>query len=395
MDSWLERSQNVFLPVYKRLPLEIQYGEGIYLVDRSGTRYMDFFSGIGVNALGYGHPEIESAITAQLQRNLHLSNYFVQDVQIELAEKLVKLTGFDKVFLTNSGTEAIEGILKIIKKWGKAAGKDHIICFQNSFHGRTLGSLSITAQKKYQDQFLPLLPGVVQIPFNDPEALERSVNSHTAAVFLEFVQGEGGIIPAKREFVERIFALREKWGFLVVADEIQAGIGRTGKFLAYQHFQWQPDAVALAKALGGGLPLGAFLVGKKLASVLRTGEHGSTFGGNPLSCAAGNAVLDVVGNPTFLQEVVEKGKQFRQGLEDIARKFPEQVKSVRGLGLMLAMEMQVDTFPLVLEGIRRQRIILNSTAGKVLRFLPPLIISQEEIAEGLQRLNRLFEEIFA
>jgi len=394
MSSWLETAEHLFLPVYKRLPLEIQYGEGIFLVDREGNRYMDFFSGIGVNALGYRHPDVVKAIEHQLQRNLHLSNYFVQDVQIQLAQKLKQLSGFDKIFLTNSGTEAIEGILKIIKKWGKRTEKTRIVCFQNSFHGRTLGSLSITAQKKYQAQFTPLIPGVIQIPFNQPEALDDHIDERTAAVFLEFVQGEGGIVPAQPGFVERIFSLRQKWGFLVVADEIQAGVGRTGRFFAFQHYGVQPDAVALAKALGGGLPLGAFLVNDKLARVFGVGEHGSTFGGNPLSCAAGNTVLNVVGQTRFLQQVAEKGEFFRLGLENLARKFPNYVKSVRGVGLMLAMELSVDTYPLVLEGIRKHRIILNSTAGTVLRFLPPLIISKAEIEEGLNRLQALFRDYF-
>ncbi len=388
----IAEAETYFLPVYRRLPLEIQYGKGVYLYDRQGKAYLDFFSGLGVNALGYQHPRVQQAIVRQLHRNLHLSNFFVQDVQIALARKLLHHTHYNRLFFTNSGTEAIEGILKIVKKWGKERQKDHIICFENAFHGRTLGALSITAQKKYQNSFTPLLPGVVQLPYNDPDALLATVNSRTAAIFLEFIQGEGGIVPARPEFVEAIQAARHHHELLVVADEIQAGVGRTGKFMAYQHFDFQPDLAASAKALGGGLPLGAFLVSAPLVDVLQRGEHGTTFGGNPLSCAAGLAVIQEIEANNLLQQVQQTGLYLLSRLQELQNEFPALIKTVRGMGLMAALEMHIETFPLVLKGMEKG-IVLNSTAGNVLRFLPPLIIETQHIDRGLEILRTLLKDL--
>ncbi|NOX37094.1 MAG: aspartate aminotransferase family protein [Calditrichaeota bacterium] len=390
--NWIQESEQYFLPVYRRLPLEVQYGQGVFLYDRQGKAYLDFFSGLGVNALGYQHPRVQKAIEQQLKRNLHLSNFFVQDVQIELARKLLQLAGYDRLFFTNSGTEAIEGILKIVKKWGKARQKDHIICFENAFHGRTLGALSITAQEKYQKSFTPLLPGVIQLPYNDPGALLRTVNGRTAAIFLEFIQGEGGIVPAEPEFIQAIQTVREQHDVLVVGDEIQAGIGRTGKFMAYQHFDMQPDLVASAKALGGGLPLGAFLVRASLADVLQRGEHGTTFGGSPLSCAAGLAVLQEIEEKNLLQHVQKTGAYLLNQLRNLQSEFPDRIKTVRGLGLMAAMEMHQDTFPLVLKGLEKG-IVLNSTAGNVLRFLPPLIVEASHIDQGVDIIRDILKQL--
>jgi len=390
--NWIQESEQYFLPVYRRLPLEVHYGQGVFLYDRQGKAYLDFFSGLGVNALGYQHPRVQKAIERQLKRNLHLSNFFVQDVQIELARKLLQLAGYDRLFFTNSGTEAIEGILKIVKKWGKARQKDHIICFENAFHGRTLGALSITAQEKYQKSFTPLLSGVIQLPYNDPEALLHTVNGGTAAIFLEFIQGEGGIVPAEPQFIRAIRKVREQHQVLIVADEIQAGIGRTGRFMAYQHFNVHPDLVASAKALGGGLPLGAFLVSAPLTEVLQRGEHGTTFGGSPLSCAAGLAVIQEIEEKNLLQHVQKTGAYLLNQLRNLQREFPELIKTVRGLGLMAAMEMHQDTFPLVRKGLEKG-IVLNSTAGNVLRLLPPLIVEPSHVDQGIEMIRDILKNL--
>ncbi len=390
--SWIAEAEAYFLPVFKRMPVEVDRGEGIYLIDRQGKRYMDFLSGIGVNALGHAHPAVMEAITRQIRRNLHLSNYFVQDVQIELARRLIQYSQMARLFFTNSGTEAIEGALKIVKKWGNQHQKTEIVCFEGAFHGRTIGALSVTAQEKYQKNFQPLLPGVKHVPYNDPEKLRQVVTPRTAAVILEFVQGEGGVIPADPHFVQTLQDLREEFGFLVIADEIQAGIGRTGYFFAYEHYGIQPDIVTSAKALGGGLPLGAFLVSQSLMHVLVRGEHGTTFGGNPVSCAAGIAVVDELMVNGLLEHVKRVGEYFSRQLQQLKEEFPQKIKSVRGRGLMQALVLnEEEGYPYVLKGLEHG-IIFNATATSVLRFLPPLIVTQEEIDEAIRRIRHVLVE---
>ena len=391
MTTWLEKERQLFLNVFKRLPLEIERGEGCYLYDRTGRAYLDLLSGLGVNALGYGHPRVRQAIERQLNRNLHLSNYFIQDVQLELAEKVLHFSGKDRLFFSNSGTESIEGILKLVKKWGNLHGKHKIVCFENAFHGRSLGSLSVTAQEKYQKNFLPLLPQIEKLPYNDPRALRGAVDDQTAAIFLEFIQGEGGVVPADPEFVAAIREVQEKHRVLVVADEIQTGVGRTGRFLAVQHYRIEPDLIALAKAIGGGLPLGAFLINEELNDVLQRGEHGTTFGGNPVACAAGLATLQVMEAENLFDHVTAMGEHLRGRLLELQSDFPRLVKTVRGIGLMQAMQLEVDTYPIVLKGIEKG-VIFNSTAGNVVRFLPPLIINQQQIDQGIEVLAEILQE---
>lgn len=388
--SWIETASSVFLPVFKRLPIEVERGEGIYLFDRSGKRYMDFLSGIGVNALGYAHPAVLRAIEHQVQRNLHLSNYFVQDVQIELAQRLIRHSGMSRLFFTNSGTEAIEGALKIVKKWANQQEKSEIVCFEGAFHGRTIGALSVTAQEKYQKNFQPLLPGIRHVPYNDPEALRQVITSGTAAVILEFVQGEGGVVPATPEFVQTLAELRQTFGFLIIADEIQAGIGRTGYFFSYEHYEIRPDIVTSAKALGGGLPLGAFLVVEPLVNVLVRGEHGTTFGGNPVSCAAGIAVIDELMENGLLTHVQSVGQYFERKLSALQQEFPEKIQQVRGRGLMQALVITEEGYPYVLKGIEKG-LIFNATANNVLRFLPPLIVTEPEIDQAVEIIRELFQ----
>ena len=388
--SWIEMADQYFLPVFKRLPVEVDRGEGVYLIDRSGKRYLDFLSGIGVNALGYSHPAVLQAMEKQMHRNLHLSNYFVQDVQIELAERLIRYSGMARLFFTNSGTEAVEGALKIVKKWANQHGKSEIICFEGAFHGRTIGALSVTAQEKYQKSFQPLLPGIQHIPYNNVEKLRETVTEKTAAVVLEFVQGEGGVVPATPEFVAELASLREKFHFLIIADEIQAGIGRTGYFFSYEHYGIRPDIVTSAKALGGGMPLGAFLVSEPLVNVLVRGEHGTTFGGNPVSCAAGIAVVDELMENGLLDHVKEVGEYFSAQLRELQKKYPEKIKEVRGRGLMQAMVINEEGYPYVLKGIENG-LIFNATATNVLRFLPPLIVTKAEIDMAVEVLSTVLK----
>jgi acetylornithine/N-succinyldiaminopimelate aminotransferase len=390
--SWLDDESRLFLNVFKRLPLEIQKGEGCYLFDRSGNKYLDFLSGLGVNALGYSHPVILRAIQTQLSRNLHLSNFFVQDVQIALAKKLLQMSGYDRVFFTNSGTESIEGILKLVKKYGNLNKKNQVITFQNAFHGRSLGALSITAQKKYQTFFQPLLPHIIDLPFNDPQSLKKTIGPQTVAIFLEFIQGEGGVIPVLPEIVDILSEAQRKYQLLVVADEIQTGIGRTGKFYAFQHYNIQPDIVAVAKAIGGGLPLGAFLIKESLNNILVRGEHGTTFGGNPAACAAGLATLNLFEQRDLLKHVELLGSYFSRELGRLKELYPVLIRDYRGIGFMQGMELTREASPVILEGLKKG-IILNSTAGNVLRFLPPLIIEKKQIDQGLQILQEIFFEI--
>ena len=390
--EWLEQEKQIFLSVFRRLPVEIDRGEGCYLIDRSGRKYLDFLGGLGVNALGYSHPVVIEAIQRQLRRNMHLSNYFIQDIQIELAQKILQLSGYDRLFFSNSGTESIEGILKLVKKYANFYNKHQIITFQNSFHGRSIGSLSITAQEKYQKEFRPLLPDIVDLPFNDPGVLKETIGPQTAAIFLEFIQGEGGVVPIKEEVVEILAEAQREYDVLIIADEIQTGVGRTGKFLACQHYPIKPDVVAIAKAIGGGLPLGAFLITERLNEILTRGNHGTTFGGNPVACAAGLATLQVMEQEKIFDHVVSLGKFLRESLFSLRQKFPALIKEIRGFGLMQGMEMSVETFPIVLEGLKHG-VIFNSTAKKVLRFLPPLIIEKEQVVQGLEVLEKILKQM--
>ncbi len=389
----LDKAKKYLLSVYKPFPIDVDYAKGIYLYDKSGKQYLDFLAGIAVNALGYQHPRIQKAILEQLNRNLHLSNYFLQDVQVNLAEKIVEASGLSKVFFTNSGTEAIEGLLKIIKKWGNTHGKNEIIAFQGGFHGRSLGSLSITIQDKYQKSFLPLLPNIKTVPANDARAFSEAISEQTLAVFYEGIMGEGGVRPVSQELLDAIYEGRKKYGYLVVADEIQTGVGRTGAFYYYQKRGVMPDAIATAKGLGGGLPLGAFVVNEALSNVLQRGEHGTTYGGNPLACASGLATVETINTPDFLKHVQTVGEYFKEQLQAFAKTYPDIVKDVRGEGLMLGLEVGEKALDLMAEGCN-QGILFNVAGGTTLRFVPPLIIEEKDVDEAIEKLHRTFVKIF-
>jgi len=381
-----DREAATFFHTYKRLPLEVARGEGVYLFTGDGKRYLDMFAGLAVNALGYAHPRVVQAICAQASRYTHLSNYFVQEPQVRLAELLTGLSGYPKVFFSNSGTEAIEGAIKIARKWGATRGKSGILALSNSFHGRSMGALSLMDRPRYRDGFGPFLPDCRVIPFNDTAALRNSAGPGTAAVLIEFIQGEGGVRPVSADFARTLAELQGESGFLLIADEIQSGVGRTGKFFGFQHYPVSPDIVTLAKPIGGGLPLGAILATEEVASVLEPGMHGTTFGGNPVACAAGAAVIEEIVEKKLVERAATLGEHLKNGLRELAREFPGPMREVRGFGLMAGAELERSG-----EGIAaamlEKGILINCTDTTVLRFLPPLIIEGSHIDETLSALR--------
>jgi acetylornithine/N-succinyldiaminopimelate aminotransferase len=379
-----------FFQTYKRIPVEISRGEGCYLITKDGRKILDFFSGLSVNALGHGNRDVLRAIIHQTKDYLHLSNFYFQDAQIELARAVMEASGYDRIFLSNSGTEAIEGAIKLVRKRGKSVGKNTLVSLRGAFHGRTMGSLSLMDRPKYKDGYDPFLPDVVNIELNDIDGLEKAINENTAGFFFEPVQGEGGVRPVTEEFVTKLAELRERYGFLLVADEIQTGIGRTGKFLACEHFSIKPDITVLAKALGGGLPVGALLTTEELNKYFPAGSHGTTFGGNPVACAAGKVVVKKVSDAAFLSSVEQKAEHLRSALLALQEKYPAVIKDVRGVGLMIGIDLHVPGMPFV-DKFLEKNVFINCTAETVLRLLPPLIIGEKEI----ETFIGVFEEVLS
>jgi predicted acetylornithine/succinylornithine family transaminase len=378
MESTLfERESSVMFQTYRRVPVAVQHGDGCFLYDMEGVRYLDFLSGIAVNALGYNHPKLNDAIVRQVQSYLHVSNVFYQEPQIKLAELLVEQTGYQRLFFSNSGAEALEGALKLAKRWGWEKNKTELIAFKGGFHGRTHGALSIMDKPLYKDGMGPFLPNAHVLPFNDSDALRAVVNERTCLVALEFLQGEGGIVFAKPEFVNTILELQERYDFLLLADEVQAGIGRTGKFFGFDHFMVKPDIVLVAKAIGGGLPLGAILGGAKVEGVWERGQHGTTFGGNPVACAAGVVVMKEV-TSSLQQNAHITGCYLRENLLILQQEFPSLIKEVRGCGLMMGLEMSEPAANFIPKLLAR-KVIANATADTVIRLLPPLIAGRTEV----------------
>lgn len=386
-----EKEQQLFFHTYKRLSLEIDRGEGCYLFAKDGKEYLDMFAGLAVNALGYNHPALINAIEKQIRKYNHLSNYFIQETQVQLAEQLLKISGYEKLFFTNSGTEAIEGALKLVRKWGSTKGKINAFGMTNGFSGRTMGALSLMDKDKYRAGYGPFLDHCGHIEFNNVESLKKSVDEKTAAVFLEFVQGEGGIVPVTREFVETLKHLSEKFGFLVVADEIQAGIYRSGKFFSFQYFDISPDLVTVAKPIGGGLPLGAILGSNKVADVWTYGVHGTTFGGNPVACAAGIALLNAVTTPEMQAHINAMSKYLFSKLNDLQRRF-SVIKEVRGMGLMIGIELNCESAPVV-DAMLAKGVLANATASTVVRILPPLILAEKDANKFLNAFEEVLEAL--
>jgi len=383
--------QTYLYPNYRQPPFVFVRGEGSQLFDASGKRYLDLYAGIAVSTLGHGHPKLSAAIAAQASKLLHVSNYFYNDPNVRLAKELCRLTGMDRAFFCNSGTEAIEATLKLARRHFYVRGqteRQRIIAFRNSFHGRTLGALAATGQDKYKDGFGPL-PGVTHVTFGDLEAVRAALGPDVAGILVEPVQGEGGVLPAPPGFLRELRALADSHGALLLADEVQTGVGRTGKFLAFQHDGIEPDVVALAKALGGGVPIGAMVCKKFLEEALPPGSHGSTFGGNPLASAAALAVLEVLEKDGLLAQVNQRGEELSALLANTARKFPKLVECTRGRGLLQALVLRegVDARK-VMTTLQEAGVLLTIAGGQALRFSPPLIISRAELEEGIQVLER-------
>ena len=387
-----DRESAAFFHTYKRLPLLPVRGEGMELITADGARYLDMFAGIAVNALGHAHPRVVRAITDQACAYIHLSNYFAQEPQIRLAELLLRHSGMARVFFANSGTEAMEGAMKLARRWGSTRNKHAIIGFSNAFHGRTFGPLSIMDRPNYRDGFGPFLDGCASLPFNDVAALRAGVGPDTAAVVVEVVQGEGGIRPISPAFAAALKELRQEFGFLIIADEIQSGAGRTGRFLASEHFNLSPDLVTLAKPIGGGLPLGEILGAQSVAGVLQPGMHGTTFGGNPVACAAGIATLEEIEEKGLTAHAQKMGELFLTQLQGIVTAFPGLCKEARGLGLMVALELKGEADPVVV-AMRDRGILVNGTDKTVLRFVPPLIVTPEQITRTVAVLKEVLASL--
>lgn len=380
---------SALLPVYDR-DLVLARGKGSRVFDADGKAYLDFSAGVGVNGLGYGDAKVLAAIRRQAAELIHASNLYHSEVVSRLAERLVALAFPSRVFFCNSGTEAWEAALKFARRIGRPRGRFAFVAFERSFHGRTIGSLSTTWTARYRDPFEPLMPGVSFCPLGDLKAVEAAVTSQTAAVCLETIQGEGGVRPASPEFLRGLRELCLEKDVLLILDEVQCGLGRSGKLFAYQHAEIQPDILTLAKPLGGGIPLGATLLRAELASALQVGDHGSTFGGNPVAAAASHVVLDRLTAPGFLETVGRRSAALLRGLKTLQRAHP-QVTGVRGLGLMLGVELAGAAGPVV-KALRERGVLATKAGDNVLRLLPPLVVKPAEIREFLAALEAVLGE---
>lgn len=373
------REHAVVFQTYKRLPVAIAHAEGCRVTDVDGTSYLDMLGGIAVNALGHSHPKVVEAVVDQARRYMHVSNFFYQEPQIRLAEALVEVSGYPRIFFSNSGAEATDGAIKMARRFGSRQGRYDVIGFTGGFHGRTYGALSVMDKPLYKDGMGPFLPNTMVLPYNDVDALESRVDEHTAAVILEFVQGEGGVTEATSEFVEALWRLKERYGFMVIADEVQAGIGRTGTFFSFERYGVRPDIVTVAKAMGGGLPLGGILATEEAAALFERGMHGTTYGGNALACAAGAVVVEEVVDG-LMAHVVEIGDYLRARLLDLQARMPDRIRELRGRGCMQGVVLTSDAAPVVTALLER-RIIANATSGNVVRLVPPYVISRAEVDE--------------
>ncbi len=382
---------------YARAPLRFERGEGVWLIAEDGTRYLDFAAGVAVNSLGHAHPHLVSALKEQADKVWHLSNLYEVPGQESLGRRLTEATFADKVFFTNSGAEALECAIKTARRYHFAKGqpeKFHVITFEGAFHGRTLATIAAGGQAKYLEGFGPKAPGFYQVPFGDMGALKAAISEETAAILIEPIQGEGGIRTVSKEFLQELRALCDEYGLLLILDEVQSGVGRTGKLFAYEWSGIEPDIMAVAKGIGGGFPLGACLATAEAASGMVAGTHGSTYGGNPLAMAVGNAVMDVIMADDFLQHVRDVSLVFRQGLASLADRFPDVIEEVRGEGLMLGIKAKVPSADL-LKAIRAERLLAVPAGENVIRLLPPLVTTAEEAREGLARLERAAEQLTA
>jgi len=397
VDARLLDAQKFLLPTYKRPEILFTHGRGCYVYDSTGKKYLDFLGGIAVNALGHAHPRIIKTIRREAGRGIHLSNLFHNSFQGPLARKLAEWSGLDRVFFSNSGTEAIDGALKLARLCGHAPNenlnaqprKHRFLALENSFHGRTFGALSVTSTEKYRLPFSPVVPGVDFVRFNDVADLESKFDDTVCAILLETIQGEGGIHPVSEAFWNRARALATQHGALLIADEIQCGLGRTGRYFAYQKFSSKPDIVVVAKPLAAGIPLGAILASEAVASRISPGLHGTTFGGGPLACSTALAALQTIEDQGLLANIRVRGEELRTGLAKLASRFPF-IREIRGEGLILGVELSIEGGPLVTEALHRG-LLINCTHDFTLRFLPPFIITRAHVRDFL----RLIEVVFA
>jgi acetylornithine/N-succinyldiaminopimelate aminotransferase len=378
------------LPTYARVDLAFERGEGVWLLATNGDRYLDFTSGVAVNALGHAHPHLVAALTEQAHKVWHVSNLYQVLEAEHVAQRLCDASFADVVFFCNSGAEAMECTIKTARKYQSANGapeRYRIITFEGAFHGRTLATLAAGGQKKYLDGFGPVVEGFDQVPFGDLEATKAAITPETAAILIEPIMGEGGVRVAEPSFLRALRELCDQNGLLLLFDEVQTGMGRTGELFAYQRVGIEPDIMALAKALGGGFPVGACLATREAAKGMTAGTHGSTFGGNPLAMSAANAVLDVMLEPGFLDRVRRTALVFKQRLAQIKDQYPSVIAEVRGEGLLVGLKAQVPAGELV-DALRAEKMIAVAAGDNVVRLLPPLVINEQEIAEGIQRLDR-------
>lgn len=389
----IDKDKQDYIPVFARYNIVLDHGKGPYLYDTNGKKYIDFLAGIAVNVVGHDYKPLVDAISRQASKMIHCSNLYYTQVQVEAAEKLKKLSGLDKVFFGNSGAEANEGAIKLARKYATNIDpeKVQIISAIHSFHGRTLATLTATGQEKYHEGFGPLPGGFDYVPYNDIEALEAKMSDKTCAVMLEAIQGEGGVNVPDADYLPKVRALCDKYNALLICDEIQCGMGRTGTFFGYQQFGIKADIATLAKGLAGGVPIGAFLATDKVANAFHAGDHGSTFGGNPLACAASCVVLDELLHGNLMQNATEVGNYLKAKLEAYKAKYPKLIKEVRGVGLILGMELTRPGREIVNECLNYGAII-NCTAGNVLRFIPPLNITKQHVDELIAVLDKVLPE---
>lgn len=395
-DPRLADAARFLLPTYKRPDFVLTHGRGAWVCDSAGKRYLDFLGGIAVNGLGHAHPRIVRVIRREAARAIHLSNLFHNAYQGPLARKLAEWSGLDRVFFSNSGTEAIDGALKLARLCARPADasisaanpKHRILALENSFHGRTFGAMSVTSTEKYRLPFAPVVPGVDFVRFNDVACLESKFDRNVCAVILEPIQGEGGIYPVSEAFWNKARALTAQHHALLIADEIQCGLGRTGRYFAYQKFSSKPDIAVVAKPLAAGLPLGAIITSQAVADRVSPGLHGTTFGGGPLVCAVALEFLKIVEDEKLLQNARDRGAEIRAGLEKLAKQF-DFIREVRGEGLILGLELSVEGAPFVAEALRRG-LLINCTHDYTLRLLPPFLITRAQVREFLQLLEKIF-----
>ncbi|RDV39719.1 acetylornithine transaminase [Bradymonadaceae bacterium TMQ3] len=392
----LHKANDLNSPNYAPAPIIFERGQGVRLFDSEGKEYLDFVAGIAVCALGHAHPTLSDALRDQVGRLLHVSNLYYTAEQIALMEALVEKSFADRVFFCNSGAEANEAAIKLARRYQKVvagrADKTGIVTMTHSFHGRTLAAITATGQPKYHEGFEPLVPGFSYVPFNDLDALRQAVDRNTAAVMVEPVQGEGGVRPADAAYLKGVREICDKHGALLIFDEVQTGVGRTGSLFAYQHYGVTPDIMSLAKGLGGGVPLGATLASAKAWAGWTRGSHASTFGGNPLATRAGHTVLEVIARDNLLENARARGERLQAGLRRLAEHF-DVITDVRGLGLMVGAECKGNAASAIASAAQDEGLLINTAGGNTLRFVPPLIITDADVDEALERLERAIEKV--